>query len=449
MFLAPALPPCHLRRRMNKNVLTAILTLCSVMVTFAQPDKITRGPYLQLGTPTSIVVRWRTASTNSSVVYYGLKSTELNLKAKSPGILSEHVVRLANLEPATKYFYVIGTTNGPLPSAKTNSFITSPLPGSTQPIRVWVLGDPGTQFPQQRKVRDAYYKWTGARHTDAWLMLGDNAYTHGRDAEYQGAIFDTYGKMLAQSVLWPTLGNHDGRSADSPTQSGVYYDIFTLPTQGQAGGTMSGTEAYYSYDYGNTHFICLNSCDIDRKPGSPMLKWLAADLAANKLTWTIAYFHHPPYTKGSHNSDDVKGENTDLTEIRETIIPILETGGTDLVLCGHSHDYERSPLLDGHYGRSKTLTDAQKKDQGNGREDGDGAYHKATVGPAPHEGTVYVVAGSSGKISGGDLNHKAMIFSTNSLGSLVLDINGPRLDATFLNEQGKRLDYFTILKGSK
>ena len=434
---------------MKRNVLSALILLCSLTFSFAQPDKVVRGPYLQIGTPNSIIVRWRTLSTNSTVVYYGLKEDALSEKAKSPGILSEHVVLLSDLQPNTKYYYVIGTTNGPLPMAKTNSFVTSPPPGTRQPIRIWVLGDPGTQFPQQRKVRDAYYKWTGSRHTDAWLMLGDNAYSYGRDSEYQGAIFETYSKMLAESVLWPTLGNHDARSADSKTQSGVYYDIFSLPAQAQAGGVMSGTEAYYSFDYANAHFICFNSCDVDRAPNSPMLKWLKSDLAANKLDWTVAYFHHPPYTKGSHNSDDTKGENTDLTEIRQNVIPILEEGGTDLVLCGHSHDYERSALLDGHYGRSNTFTDAHKKDKGNGREDGDGIYHKATLGPAPHEGTVYVVAGSSGKISGGALNHKAMLFSTNSLGSLVLDINGPRLDATFLNEQGKRLDYFSIVKGKK
>ena len=212
---------------------------------------------------------------------------------------------------------------------------------------------------------------------------------------------------------------------------------------------MSGTEAYYSFDYGNAHFISLNTCDVDRSRDGVMAKWLKADLAANKLDWTIAYFHHPPYPKGSHESDAVKGENTDLTEVRENLIPILEEGGTDLVLLGHSHSYERSYLLDGHYGRSKSLKESHKKNKGSGREDGDGAYTKPTLGPAPHEGTVYVVAGSSGKISGGSLDHPAMYFSTNSLGSLVLDIEGPKLQATFLNEAGKKLDYFTILKGKK
>jgi hypothetical protein len=67
---------------------------------------------------------------------------------------------------------------------------------------------------------------------------------------------------------------------------------------------------------------------------------------------------------------------------------------------------------------------------------------------AAHEGAVYAVAGSSGQATGGALNHPAMFVSLNSLGSLVLDVNGNRLDAAFLDQAGVRRDYFTILKGA-
>ncbi len=78
-------------------------------------------------------------------------------------------------------------------------------------------------------------------------MLGDNAYKDGTDSEYQQAVFNTYPSLLRQTPVWPTLGNHDGRSADSFFQTGVYYDIFSLPTNAEAGGSISGTEAYYSF----------------------------------------------------------------------------------------------------------------------------------------------------------------------------------------------------------
>src|SRR5690606_6294868 len=116
-------------------------------------------------------------------------------------------------------------------------------------------GDPGTKNKVQAAVRDVYDQFNGDRRTDAILLLGDNAYPDGTDADYQKAIFAMYEPILKTTPVWSCLGNHDAKSSNSITQSGVYYDVFTLPTQGQAGGVMSGTEAYYSFDYANVHFI--------------------------------------------------------------------------------------------------------------------------------------------------------------------------------------------------
>ena len=51
-----------------------------------------------------------------------------------------------------------------------------------------------------------------------------------------------------------------------------------------------------------------------------MWTWLHADLQANTADWTIAYWHHPPYSKGSHDSDD----EDPLIEMRENFVPLLE-----------------------------------------------------------------------------------------------------------------------------
>jgi hypothetical protein len=61
---------------------------------------------------------------------------------------------------------------------------------------------------------------------------------------------------------------------------------------------------------------------------------------------------------------------------------------------------------------------------------------------------VYIVAGSSGQTGGGTLDHKAMFLSLNNLGSMVLDIDGSRLDARFLRETGAIGDSFAIVKDS-
>ncbi len=405
---------------------------------------VVRGPYLQRATPTSLVVRWRTDVASDSRVSYGDTPTHLTDFTDEVTLTTEHEVELSGLLPDTTYYYAVGTASEVLAGADASTFFVTPPPaGTAKPTRIWVIGDSGTANADARAVRDAYLAFAGGTYADLWLMLGDNAYEFGSDEDYQAAVFDTYPQILAQTVLWPTLGNHDGYSADSATQTGPYYDIFTLPAGGEAGGIPSGTEAYYSFDYGNIHFIVLESHETDRSVGGAMISWLAADVAATTADWVIAYWHHPPYSKGSHDSD----AEWQLIEMRENALPVLEDAGVDLVLSGHSHSYERSFLLDSHYGDSSTLTGANILDGGDGRPAGDGAYSKATPGPAPHEGAVYAVAGSSGKVTGGELNHPAMFISLGLLGSMVLDIDGNTLNAVFLDDLGTVADSFTLIKG--
>ncbi len=405
---------------------------------------VTRGPYLQIGTPNSTIVRWRTNVPTDSRVSYGTTQGSLTSVAGNPTQTTEHEVILSGLSPATKYFYSVGSTSQALAgNDASHFFITSPIAGSTNPTRIWILGDSGTADANAQAVHNAYLSFTGSTHTNLWLMLGDNAYETGTDSEYQAAVFNMYPTMLRQSVLWPTLGNHDTAHSANPPASLPYFAMFTLPANAEAGGMASGTERYYSFDYGNIHFICLDSMSSDRSATGPMATWLQADLASSNRQWTIAFWHHPAYSKGSHNSDT----EANLVQMRQTFLPILEEAGVDLVLAGHSHSYERSFLIDGHYGLSTTFTTTMKKDGGSGRADGTGAYSKPTLGPGSNEGAVYAVAGSSGQISGGTLNHPAMFISLNNLGSMVLDVNGNTLDAKFLRENGVISDYFRIVKG--
>ena len=303
-------------------------------LTSASAVSVTRGPYLQLGTPSSTVVRWRTSAPVIGRVQYGQSAGAHTWAAQESTATTEHAVTLTGLLPNTTYYYTVGTDTAVLAGGDaTHFFLTPPVAGTAKATRVWVLGDSGTANANARAVRDAYYAFTGTRHTNLWLMLGDNAYTNGTDAEYQAAVFDVFPAMLRKSVLWSTLGNHDGFSADSASQTGPYYKIFTLPKAGEAGGLASGTEAYYSFDYANIHFISLESFETNRSATGPMLTWLRNDLASTNQPWIIAFFHHPPYSKGSHDSD----VDIELREMRQNALPILEDAGVDLVLSGHSH----------------------------------------------------------------------------------------------------------------
>jgi hypothetical protein len=424
--------------------IAAALAAAVVVASSIQAQTVVRGPYLQLGTPTSVVVRWRTDVPTDSRVRFGM-TTALGSEVTDAAQTTEHVVTVSGLNPETQYYYGVGTTTLTLASGSTYFFRTSPPVGTRKPTRVWVLGDSGQSNVGSRKVRDAYYAFTGARHTDLWLMLGDNAYNSGTDSEFQNGLFQNYFEtMLRKSVLWPSFGNHDGFSADSATQTGPYYDIFTLPAQAEAGGVASMTEAYYSFDYANIHFVCLDTSETSYTPGSPMLTWLAADLAATAQQWVVAFMHHAPYTRGSHSSD----EEADLIAVRENICPILETHGVDLVLCGHTHSYERSMLINGHYGLGATFGSQHVVDGGDGQVGGDGAYRKPAVWRAPNAGCAYVVMGASAILEPhGTFDHPAMVYSEVSLGSLVLDVDGDQLDLRFINSIGATRDHFTMVKG--
>ena len=410
---------------------------------------VTRGPYLQRGSHDSITVRWGTDRNTKTRVLYGPAPGQLDQSVSMNGARRDHEIVLTGLQPDTTYYYAVGTTTESLVGDDLEyAFRTAPLPGTRRPIRAWVIGDTGTPNAESAAVRDAFVEFNGGSDVDLWAMLGDNAYDYGTQDEHEGAVFNRYPRMLRRSVLWPCIGNHDAESAYAATQSGVYFDAFTLPSSAEAGGLSSGTEAYYAFDFGNIHFVVLNSEDSDRAPAGPMMSWLEADLMSTSQDWIVAYWHSPPYSKGSHDSDDLESE-PEMVEMRERAVPILEDWGVDLVLNGHSHNYERSFLLDGHYGFSDSLTSGMVLDDGDGSVIGDGAYQKLSQGADSHEGAVYVVAGNGSEVFdtvAGE--HPVMVSSQVQLGSMVLDVDGDRLEAVMIDDSGAIRDRFTIVKNT-
>ncbi len=412
---------------------------------------VTRGPYLLMNTDSGITLRWRTGTASDSVVRIGTAPDALTNPTTEETVTTEHEVRVTGLLPDTKYFYSIGSTATTMAGGDVGHFFrTAPVPGTDGSLRLWVLGDSGTSNSGQRAVRDAYYGSSEYKFNDLVLLLGDNAYNAGTDSEYQSALFDTYPAVLQQSPVWSCLGNHETDQVRTGSYSGVpYFDIFTFPSAGECGGYPSGTERYFSWDFGNVHFISLDVQTTNATLRSNMLAWLSNDLAANTRRWTIAIWHHPPYTKGSHDSD----VESQPIWARQNLVPMMDDAGVDLVLCGHSHCYERSHLVEGFYATPTLAASGSFKDAGDGKRDGNGGYGKDY---GPHAGVVYVVAGSSGQATFWTDNstvkfnphpHPVMHHSELKLGSLILDIDGNRLDAKFITSTGAVDDYFSIDKG--
>lgn len=439
----------------------AMVALTIVATASVAPAALLRGPYLQMATSSSVLVRWRTDVAENSRVEWGTTIGAPDSMVDDASVTTEHEVLVTGLDASTVYYYRVGSTTTPLAGGDAAHFFkTSPPTGTAVPTRIWAIGDSGYPDPgviapgwirDGDAVRDAYTAFNGAATADVWLLLGDNAYTLATDAEYQTDLFEQYPGFIRTVAPWACLGNHEGFVADGLTQSGPYYDVFSLPTGGEAGGVASGTESYYAFDYGNIHFVVLDAEDsvLNASARKAMLDWLEADLAATKADWLIAFWHQPPYSKAFLHDSDVEANEV---LIREHAVPILEDYGVDLVLGGHSHNYERSYFIDGHYGLSPTFGPEHVVDGGTGNPLVDNAYEKVNRGQVPHEGAVFVVAGSASEKrpndSVPDYPHPVMAVAVSELGSLIVDVDGQTAVTTFLDETGTVLDTFTIEKGT-
>ena len=371
-------------------------------------------------------------------------TTGENKLSKAPAGTVQYEATLSGLTPETTYRYAVFDGETALMKGGAEyHFTTHPPIGKVTPTRMWVVGDSGTGDLHQMLVHRAMQTYTteGKRPLDFYLHMGDMAYGQGTDAQFQDRFFAPYQETLRNTVCWATKGNHEGGSSNGGTGVGPYYDAYVCPTKGEAGGMPSGKESFYSLDYGDIHLICLNSHDIDRTAEGEMAKWLVRDLAAVKGRWIIAFFHHPPYTKGTHDSD----KERQLVEMRDFIMPILEDGGVDVVLSGHSHIYERSMLIDGAYA-TPTTAEGVVFDDGDGRPDGDGAYRKSGKIEA-RNGTVAIVTGHGGALGRNALGISPVMRSiVLDHGSLILDIEGDTLTGTMLDLRGKERDKFAIVK---
>ncbi len=448
---------------------------------------IGRGPYLQLATSDSICIVWRTDWRRiEPVVRFGLSPDRLEeavqggaitLKAGlgktnetdprvlglrttankrlprlrgAPGGTFQYEATLSGLKPATRYFYAIFDGDQRLtPVDESYRFDTYPLPGRGDRMRFWVVGDNGTgRAPEYEVCRAALAQaQKDGRPFDFVLHTGDIAYLAGTDQQFQTRFFQPLGFLLRNRVCWPTLSNHDGASAKSSTGDGPYFDAFVLPSRGEAGGSPSHLEAVYSFQHGRAHFVCLDSFHLSRKTNGAMAAWLKADLAQarskGQTDWLFAFFHHTPYTKGSHDGSKEK----EILEMRQWIMPILETGGVDVVFNGHSHTYERTMLMDGCYGTNQ-VSENFVLDDGDGDPDGTGPYRKS-AGLNPHEGCVVCVSGHGGMTLGrvGTLPLANQVFT--EYGSTLVDIEGDTLTATMINQQGEQRDRFQMVKRGK
>jgi hypothetical protein len=412
----------------------------------AQAQTFTRRPYLQKGSYNKTTICWRVSPATSLTVKYGTDSTNLSMTSAASAATADACVALdsTTLQPVTKYYYELYNGTTKVTGSARQNFRTAPLQGAKKKSTFWILGDPGASPGDapgaQVNVRNAFRRVNGGP-PDGILMNGDIAYESGTDAEFTTNLFTPFQDDFATAYTWSSIGNHEVVASSTGAS---YLAAFNFPTAGEIGGVPSNTELYYSFDYGNVHFIILDSQLSGRTATGAQYLWLQQDLQATRQDWIVAVWHHPPYSKSGHDSDTEQR----LVDMRVNFLPLLEQYGVDLVYCGHSHDYERTYLIDSAYGNSSN-NNANRlkvvKDSTSGNPATTGPYRKASMKGA-HQGAVYAVVGSSAKLDPGTRHPMVHTQFINVFGSAILTIEDTVATSRFIDSAGVVRDQFQIVK---
>ncbi|WP_282938564.1 metallophosphoesterase family protein [Paenibacillus sp. RC67] len=276
-----------------------------------------------------------------------LKATTTPIKTDKKHTQGVHKAEITGLEPGTAYSYRVGSgkdTGWSEPS----SFMTEVV-GTSAFSFINVTDSQGVtegDFEIWGRALDKAFQ----TFPEARFVVHNGDLTEDPEDETGWDYF--FGKTkswLKQFPFMPVTGNHDeiDKNADR------YLAHFNLPVNGAEGST-PGTN--YSFDYGNAHFIVLNTeSNINEQT-----KWLRNDLAHTDKLWKIVAVHRGAYGGNMYTKT-------------EKWTSLFDEYKVDLVLQGHNHEYSRSyPLRNGKVAGT-----------------GDGPV-------VNHEGTVYVVTNASG-----------------------------------------------------
>ncbi len=278
-------------------------------------------PYVQNVTATAATIMWRTPLESEGAVSFG-KTPDLGRTVVSDDA-RVHTVRLTDLEPNTRYFYRAEIPGIP---GDLETFHTSPGPDGT--ITAAVVGDSGSGNPAQYQVAEVML----AMEPDLVLHTGDVVYPRGGECRYDDRYYDPYRELIGSVPVYPVLGNHDVLTDNGEP----YLEAFELPADG------SGTERFYSFDFGPMHVAALDSelyYRDDSIPPAVQKAWLVEDLRQTDRPWKVVVIHRPPFNSSPYHGPD--------PQVLEDLVGIFTAEGVDVVFAAHEHVYERLKPIDG------------------------------------------------------------------------------------------------------
>ena len=287
-------------------------------------------PYLQNLQHDGITIMWETVYPTYGKVIYGNDGVldKVAIEDEIPSTM--HELTLVGLNPNEIYQYKVECFNI---SSKVQSFSTKR--NDKSPLKFIVYGD-NRSYP---KVHENLVKMMAKENADIVLNVGDVVTTGGNEIEWVDEYFYPLRHISGSVPTYIAIGNHE---------YGGYWDSRVVPPFEKYVNnpitTTGSTEYYYSFDYGNTHFTLIDpnkaeltgGCGL--AVGSQQYNWFVEDVkkAKENSEWTMVIMHQPPYSE-TWDGGPYGGEAT----LRRDVVPIMEANGVDMVLSGHTHDYER------------------------------------------------------------------------------------------------------------
>lgn len=289
-----------------------------------------KGPYLMHTTPTSAIVMWESAEPAIGRVEYGRSPRGLHRVAElAPRRV--HEVRLTGLRPDTRYVYRVAADGQ---RSALHHFWTAPAPGA--PIRYTVWGDSRSQPPFAAAVVRGMAEFGPYLNVN----VGD-VVAHGPEREEWGhQYFEPLRELGHQVPSYVAIGNHE---ADDPH----FYEFVSYPHPPER----PERESYYSFTYGNTFFLVVDTNKPFRPADDgtlpPQGRWLARAAAseeAQRATWRVAFGHHPGFSEGWTPGKCHRYAGS--PRVRDHLLPLLAEHSFHVYFTGHTHDYERG-MVDG------------------------------------------------------------------------------------------------------
>jgi len=273
-----------------------------------QPEVVI-GPYTQNVTETSITIIWETdIPTDTNLVEYG-KTDNYGYVKKGDSGVCHHEITISS-DFSMGHYKVISDKK----ESKDYEFSLSSA--ALEQFRFVVFGDSRSNRARRQMVSHQ----VNAENPDFVIHSGDMVGNGNKWVEWQEWLADSM-PLLQNSTMFGVRGNHE--------EDGEFYRrVFTPPIN---------KDCWYSFDYGLCHFVIIDD-NVPFEEKSEQYRWLKEDLAVTQKPFIVAVQHEGMYCAGGHNSN---------LNLRQTLEPLFNRYGVQVVYSGHNHFYQRTEKING------------------------------------------------------------------------------------------------------